>query len=177
MCKRKDPMTGKLLLAAFFLVTAVLPMTAAAENSRPALTGEVAYSEPVAFDHDRNGTADEIQMWANFDVKPAVGKEGEPGYLPAEGTMRRYMKDINTGQPVIGFSMFSMLPDTPIGDPVPVSDITLTGNTMSFFVGDLRYQIIDGGQGYQHDRITVNDGLNDYPLTLFDGDLTISGSR
>jgi len=116
-------------------------------------------------------------MWANFDVKPAVGKEGEPGYLPAEGTMRRYMKDIHTGQPILGFSMFNMLPDTPIGEPVQVTGITLSGNTMSFIVGDLHYQVTDGGQGYEHDSITVNDGLNDYPVTLFDGDLTISGSR
>ncbi len=177
MLKKKSPITGRLMLAAFFLAGAVLPMTAAAKNSRHALTGEVAYAEPVAFDYDRNGTADEIQMWANFDVKTAVGKEGEPGYLPAEGTMRRYMKDIKTGQPIVGFSMFNMLPDTPIGEPVPVSDITLSGKTMSFIVGDLHYQVTDGGQGYEHDSITVNDGLNDYPVTLFAGDLTISGSR
>ena len=177
MLKKKSAMNGRLLLVAFFFVGVVLPMPLAAENSRPALTGEVAYAEPVAFDYDRNGTADEIQMWANFDVKPAVGKEGEPGYLPAEGTMRRYMKDIHTGQPILGFSMFNMLPDTPIGEPVQVTGITLSGNTMSFIVGDLHYQVTDGGQGYEHDSITVNDGLNDYPVTLFDGDLTISGSR
>jgi hypothetical protein len=46
---------------------------------------------------------------------------------------------------------------------------------MSFNVGPMRYTITDGGKGYQHDSITVNDGLNDYPVTLFDGDLTISG--
>ncbi len=176
MRNKISPVQGRLLLAAFFLVGAALPITAAAAGSRPALTGEVAYAEPVAFDYNRNGTADEIQMWAQFDVKPAVGKEGEPGYLPEEGTMRRYFKDIHTGQPVIGFSMFNMLPDTPLGEPVPVTGITLSGTTMSFIVGDLHYQVIDGGKGYQHDSITVNDGLNDYPVTLFDGDVMISGS-
>jgi hypothetical protein len=91
--------------------------------------------------------------------------------------MHRYLQDIKTGQPVIGFSMFNMLPDTPIGEPVPVTDISLTDKTMSFNVGPMRYKITDGGEGYQHDSITVNDGLNDYPVTLFDGDLTITDGR
>jgi hypothetical protein len=168
---------NELLLSACCLAGAVLPISAAAENNRPALTGEVAYAEPVAFDYNRNGKADMIQMWASFDVKPAVGKEGDAGYLPEAGTMRRFLQDIKTGQPVIGFSMFNMLPDTPIGEPVPVSDITLSGKTMSFNVGPMRYKVTDGGEGYQQDSITVNDGLNDYPVTLFDGDLTTSGGQ
>jgi hypothetical protein len=175
MFKKITVRNGLLMLSVFSLVGAVLPMSAAAEQSRPVLTGKAAYAEPVAFDYNRDGKADMIQMWASFDVKPAVGKEGDTGYLPEEGTMRRYLQDIKTGQPVIGFSMFNMLPDTPIGEPVPVSDITLTGKTMSFNVGSMRYKVTDGGKGYQHDSITVNDGLNDYPVTLFDGDLTITG--
>jgi hypothetical protein len=177
MFKKKTVRNGLLLLSALCYVGAVQPMSAAAEKNRPALTGKIAYAEPVAFDYNRDGSADIIQMWASFDVKPAVGKESDEGYLPEEGTMRRYLQDIKTGQPVIGFSMFNMLPDTPIGEPVPVTDSTLSGTTMSFTVGNLLYQVTDGGKGFQHDSITVNDGLNDYPVTLFDGDLTITGGR
>jgi len=176
MFNRKTVRNG-LLLSACCLAGAVLSISAAAENNRPALTGKAAYAEPVAFDYNRDGKADMIQMWVSFDVKPAVGKEGDAGYLPEEGSMRRYLQDIKTGQPVIGFSMFNMLPDTPIGEPVPVTDISLTNKTMSFNVGSMRYKITDGGEGYQHDSITVNDGLNDYPVTLFDGDLTITDGR
>jgi len=177
MFNKKIVRNGLLLLSALCYVGAVLPMSAVAERSRPALAGKIAYAEPVAFDYNRDGKADMIQMWASFDVKPAVGKDGDDGYLPEEGTMRRYLQDIKTEQPVIGFSMFNMLPDTPIGEPVPVSDITLSGKTMSFNVGPMRYQVTDGGKGYQHDAITVNDGLNDYPVTLFDGNLTITGGQ
>jgi hypothetical protein len=174
MFKNRIVSDGLLMLSALCLASAVLPMDADAEKNRPALTGEIAYAEPVAFDYHRNGKASLIQMWASFDVKPAVGKESDPGYLPEVGTMRRYLKDIETGQPVLGYSMFNMLPDTPIGEPVPVSEVILTDITMSFSVGPMRYPITDGGKGYQHDFITVNDGLNDYPVTLFDGDLTIT---
>ncbi len=177
MFKKKTVRNCLLLLSGLCLTAAALPMVAAAEKSRPALTGEVAYAEPVAFDYNRNGKANMIQMWASFDVKPAVGKEGDDGYLPEEGSMRRYLQDIKTGQPVIGYSMFNMLPDTPIGEPVPVTDISLTDKTMSFNVGPMRYQVTDGGKGYQHDFLTVNDGLNDYPVTLFDGDLIITGGQ
>ena len=177
MLKKKTAVNGLFVLSAFFLAATALPASAAAEQSRPALTGEVAYAEPVAFDYDRNGKANDIQMWANFDVKPAVGKKGEAGFLPAEGSMRRYLKDVHTGQPIVGYNMFNMLPSTPIGEPVPASDIALSGKTMSFTVGDMHFQVTDGGTGYQHDSITVNDGLNDYPVTLFDGDLTITGGQ
>jgi len=44
----------------------------AANADRPALVGEVAYSEPVMFDYNRDGRPKRIQLWASFDIKPAV---------------------------------------------------------------------------------------------------------
>lgn len=143
-------------------------------TASPVLSGSVAYAEPVRYDYDRDGILNQVQMWATFEIKPAVGTRGKPGYQPEEGFVRRYLKDIDTGQPVAGYSMHTMLPDTPLGQPIPVSEVSLSGHTMTFTVENYRYTVTDGGPGYEHDSIKVDDGLDQYPVTLFDGDLTIS---
>ena len=90
--------------------------------------------------------------------------------------MRRYMKDIALGVPVIGYNQFIMLPDNPIGDKVPASEIKLTGNIATFMSGGLHYTVVDGGEGLANDSIVVNDGIRKHPVSLFDGDITISNT-
>lgn len=145
----------------------------AAGKDRPRLVGEVAYSEPMLFDYDRDGHASQVQFWLALDIKPALGNKGEPGYKPEEGTVRRYLKDIEKGTPVIGYNQFMMVPDNPLGEPVHVSDIQISGNTVVFSIENSRITVTDNGPGFANDSISVNDGIRDYPVTLYDGDLNI----
>ncbi len=173
--KQKATLWGVLMFLVFSLSCTGSPLLAA-ENDRPTMRGEVAYGEPVKFDYNQDGTLKDIQLWASFELKPAVGKDGEPGYLPEEGYVRRYMKDLALGAPVIGYSQFNMLPDNPLGDEVPATDIQLSGNTATFIAG-LHYTIVDGGEGLTNDSITANDGIRQYPVRLLDGDITINNLR
>jgi len=157
----------------FFCLIAPLPLFAN-EDNRPTLSGEVAYGEPIKFDYDQDGSLNEIQIWATLEIKPAKGKKGTPGHLPEEGYVRRYMKDLALGAPVIGYSQFNMLPDNRLGDKVPASEIKLTGNTATFMSGGLHYTIVDGGPGISGDTIRIDDGIRQYPVSLFDGNITIS---
>jgi len=145
----------------------------AAKDDRPRLVGEVAYSEPMLFDYNRDGQAKKVQLWLSLDIRPARGKQGEAGYLKEEGTVRRYMKDIEKGTPVIGYDQFMMIPDNPLGKAVEVRDIQISGNTAVFTLGTSRITVTDNGPGFAHDSITVNDGIRDYPMSLFAGDLKI----
>jgi len=149
----------------------------AADSERPTMRGDVAYAEPVKFDYNQDGTLKTVQLWASFEVKPAVGKEGEPGYLPEEGYIRRYMKDLALGAPVIGYSQFNMLPDSPLGERVPAVDIQLTGDRAIFRCGGLLYTIVNGGEGVVHDSITVNNGVREYPVHLLDGYITVDDGK
>jgi hypothetical protein len=36
---------------------------------------------------------------------------------------------------------------------------------------------IEGGEGLTNDSITANDGIREYPVHLFDGDITLSNLR
>lgn len=158
----------------FFLLMLWPFSLVAAEDDRPRLVGEVAYSEPMLFDYDRNGQSSHVQFWLALDIRPARGKEGESGYMPEEGTLRRYMKDMEKGVPVMGYNQFMMVPDNPIGEAVEVHDIEFSGKTASFTSGSFRVTVKDNGTGYARDSITVNDGIREYPVSLFDGDLKIT---
>ncbi len=162
------------ILTIFFAVTGLAVPVLAADAGRPTLRGSVAYAEPMKFDYDKGGTMNDIQLWADFEIQPAVGKEGEPGYLPEVGYLRRHMIDLALNAPVIGYSNFNMLPDNPLGDKVPASDITISDNTATFTLNDTKFTMVDGGQGLKHDSITVNDGIREYPVSLFGGDIVIS---
>jgi hypothetical protein len=155
-------------------VTGLAVPVLAADGARPTLSGSVAYAEPMRFDYDKDGIINDVQLWSDFDIKPAVGKEGDPGYVPKEGYLRRYMKDLALNAPVIGYNNFNMLPDNPLGDKVPVSNITISGNTATFTVNDAKFTLVDGGRGFEHDSITVNDGIREYSVSLFAGDIVIS---
>ena len=84
--------------------------------------------------------------------------------------MRRFMKDIEQGAPVTGYNQFNMLPHNPLGKAVPVIDITLSGKTVTFTSGGLRFTVTDNGPGFANDLIIVNDGIRDDPISLFDGE-------
>jgi len=163
----------RILIIALAFAGLTVPVLAA-DASRPTLSGSVAYAEPMQFDYDKDGTTNDVQLWSDFEIQPAVGKEGEPGYLPEVGYLRRYMKDLALNAPVIGYSNFNMLPDNPLGDKVPVNAITISGSTATFTAGDAVFTMVDGGQGFERDSIIVNDGIREYPVSLFGGDIVIS---
>ena len=145
----------------------------AAGDERPQLVGEVAYSEPLVFDYDQDGKPNKIQLWVSVDVKPALGEKGQPDYRQEGGTLRRYMKDIELGVPAIGYNQFMMLPDNPLGESVDVSDISISGNRATFSSLKMLITVTDNGPGFENDSIVLYDGLREYPVSLFDGDLKI----
>ena len=170
-------MTRKSTLSLLSFLLLVWPIQGiAADDERPQLTGEVAYSEPLIFDYDRDERPNKVQLWVSVDVKPAAGEKGEPGYRQEEGFLRRYMKDIEKGIPIIGYSQFMMLPDNPLGEAVEVSKITISGNTATFTSLKVHITVTDNGPGYTKDSIVINDGIREYPVSLFDGDLKIVNS-
>ena len=40
----------------------------------------------------------------------------------------------------------------------------------------LHYTVVDGGDGLENDAIVVNDGIRQYPVRLFNGDITLTNS-
>jgi len=63
--------------------------------------------------------------------------------LAEEGSIRKFMKDLEPGAPVIDYDQFNMLPRNPLGEAVPVNDIAISGNTATFTSGGLRFTVTD----------------------------------
>lgn len=175
--KQKNALCCVAVFFIFFCTLCLTQSVTAGDNDRPVLSGDVAYGEPIKFDYNQDGTLKEVQLWMTLHIVAAVGKKGEPGYLPEKGYIRRYLKDLALGVPVIGYSQFNMLPGTPLGDEVAASEITLSGNRMTFIFGGLHCTVVDGGEGLASDSIIINDGIREYPVRLLDGDITISTGK
>jgi hypothetical protein len=126
---------------------------------------DVAYAEPMQFDYDRDGKMNEVQMWATVRIYRT-----DKGY---EGYLRRYMKDIHSGEPVLGYADINMLPDRPYGEEIPVTEVQHKGRTVLFKAGSKSYILVDGGEGYENDTVIANDGNRDYLVELYDGDVKV----
>jgi hypothetical protein len=145
----------------------LMPFTVAArEKKERIVTAEIAYAKPMQFDYDRDGRQNNIQMWAEIVIDRSA--KGYTGYL------RRYMKDIDTGKAAIGYDDINMLPDRPYGKKIPVSEVKKSGRIVSFKAGPGYYTLSDGGSGYKNDKASVNDGIREYGIELYDGDINIS---
>ncbi len=145
----------------------------AGAGADPLLRLSVACSEPFAWDYDGDGNFNQVQLWFDVEIQPAVGKKNTPGYRPATGTMRRYLKDQIRGNPVAGYGK-QLVADAPRGKPVKVDAVEISGRTVSFAAGGNRYTATDGGPGCKHDALAVNNGFADYPMPLFAGDITVA---
>jgi hypothetical protein len=56
-----------------------------------------------------------------------------------------------------------------------MSNISIQGNTARFEANGLQWTIVDGGEGYEQDKVTVDDGVRKREPRLYGGDLRIQG--
>jgi len=126
---------------------------------------KIAYAKPMEFDYDKDGKQNRIQMWANVIIKKSAEKYS--------GYFNRFMQDIDTQKAVLGYADINMLPNKPYGEKLPVSEVEIHGKTVLFKAGSKYYILIDGGEGYKNDTAIVNDGIRDYMVKLYGGDISI----
>ncbi len=142
------------------------------------IRGAVAYSDAVLYDYTGDGKKSRVRFWLEFDGHSAIGKPGEPGYKPAGGTMRYLLKDDADGTKVVKWRGGLDMQGTPKDTPFPMTDIEFDGKTARFEAFGVRWTVVDGGDGYQHDKIVVNDGFRTTePLKLYAGNLWVGPAK
>jgi hypothetical protein len=139
----------------------------------PQLRGGVAYTGVHRFDYNKDGTRNRVQFYLIFEARPAVGKEGEPGYLPEAGTMRYRVYDLDTGAQVDSWNMGFNMGFPPADRPYPLSNIAIHGNTATFEANAMSWTIVDGGEGYEKDVVEIGDGVRKRAMKLHGGDLRV----
>jgi hypothetical protein len=129
----------------------------------------------MRFDYDRTGEVNNVQFWAEVNGRPAIGEPGDPGYQPEEGLVTVYLLDVDSGEKVQSWLEFSMA--IAPRNPAAMSNISIEGNTARFEANGLKWTIVDGGEGYEHDRVIVDDGVRQREPRLYGGDLRVQGQR
>lgn len=134
----------------------------------------MAYTEIVRFDYTKDGIRNPVQFWLEFKGRTAVGKQGEPGYQPAEGSVWYYLYDVEKKQKVTNWLMgFNMMEEPPPSGPYPMTNLTITGHTARFEAFTMKWVVVDGGEGHSRDRVTVDDGFRPRDMRMYDGDVRV----
>ena len=86
---------------------------------------ELAYTEVIAFDYDRDGTRDRVQFWLIIEAHPASGEPGTAGAVPESGSVRYFVYDVERKRRIddwlMGFNMGFPSPASPTPSPTPAS--------------------------------------------------------
>lgn len=139
----------------------------------PELRGGVAYTGVHRFDYNKDGNKNRVQFFLIFKARPAVGKKGEPGYQPEEGSLSYRVYDLDTGKQVDswtnGFNMGFPASDR----PYPLTDIVIDGKTAKFEGMGLSWTIVDGGEGWEKDTVETDDGVRRRTMRTYEGDLKV----
>jgi hypothetical protein len=151
---------------------------AAAAEPPHGISGAVAYTEVMRFDYTKDGIRNQVQFWLEFKGRPAVGKTGDPDFKPEEGAIYYYLYDIEKKEKVGNWLMgFSMMEGPPPSGPYPMSNLVIEGNTARFEAFDMKWTIVDGGEGYAKDRVMIDDGFRPRDMKIYNGDLRIGPAQ
>jgi hypothetical protein len=159
--------------AALALAGALAFASPALAADAPELRGGVAYTGVHRFDYNKDGNRNRVQFFLIFRARPAVGKKGEPGYLPEEGSLSYRVYDLDTGKQVDswtnGFNMGFPSSDR----PYPLTDIAIEGKTATFEGMGMKWTIVDGGEGWEKDTVETDDGVRKRAMRTYAGDLKV----
>lgn len=163
---------GALLVSATVGVLTAQDVRPAA--SAPSVSGELAFSETLVFDYDRDGTQNRVQFWIAFEGRPAPG---EPSPRVESGTLRYYVLDLESGQLVdnwmIGFNMTMGGGFPRAGESYPLTNVRITGKKAQFDLAGTSFTIVDGGDSFKEDTIEVSDHNGVREARFYGGDVRV----
>jgi hypothetical protein len=156
------------------LIVLLSMLTAASAAERMEITGAVAYTDVLRYDYTGDGKRNRVQLWMEFSGRPAIGAPGDPGYQPESGSIRYYLQDADTGTKVMKWRQGLDMAGAPKDAPLPMTNIRIAGNTARFEAFGMKWTITDGGEGYEKDKIVVDDGYKTLETKkLYGGDVRI----
>jgi hypothetical protein len=168
-----------LLFLSAVLVTGAVTGLAAADTWPPppaSIRGELAFSEIIAFDYNRDGTPDRVQFWIELKGQPALGAPGQIGAQQESGSVSYFVLDVERQERIndwlLGFNMAGGFPVA--GQPYPLTNIRINGRTAQFELQGSSWTITDGGDGWERDTIEIETGGRKREGKFYGGDVTVT---
>jgi len=150
--------------------------TSAAALPPASITGQLAFSDTIIFDYNRDGTPDRVQFWIELEGLQAIGTPGEPGARAESGSVRYFVFDVERQQRIdnwlLGFNMSEGFPVA--GQPYPITDISITGRTAQFKLTGSSWTIADNGDTWDKDAIVIETGGRKRQGRFYGGDVTVT---
>lgn len=138
------------------------------------ITGAVAYTDEFQFDYTKDGVRKRVQFWLQFTGSPSLGNLEDATHKPESGAVYYYLVDLDNKKKVDNWLMgFSMMEEPPPSGPYPMTNIQVQGNTAKFTAFGMNWTVVDGGEGFRADTVTVDDGFTTRKMKLFAGDLRV----
>ena len=137
------------------------------------LSGSFAVTEVVRFDYTRDGHRNRVQFWMDVHGRPASGAPGSADHRAEEGFLKYYMFDVDRGVKVFEWTIPLDMGGPPPDRVYPMANIVIEGNTARFEAVNLRWTIVDGGEGIANDTVTIDDGFRTRSKTFYAGDLKV----
>lgn len=129
--------------------------------------GKIAYSLPMTFDYDKDGTANNIVMGAHLFIKKT--KDGK-----YKGFLERGLYDIDKKISISWYLQRALLQQAPMVRDITVKNVEQNGTTIKFDIENARFTVIDGGKGHVRDKVVVDDHIKEPKIVkLYDGDIEV----
>jgi hypothetical protein len=143
------------------------------------IKGELAFSETITFDYDRDGTPDRVQFWIELQGKPATGEPGAIGAEEESGSVSYFVLDLERNERIddwlLGFNMAGGGGGFPVaGQPYPLTNIRIDGRTATFELQGSKWTITDGGDSWDKDTIEIESGGRKREGKFYGGNVTVT---
>jgi hypothetical protein len=172
-----------MLPVSMLLTLVTLGSSAAAEapgaaTAPPAasISGQLAFSDTIVFDYNRDGTPDRVQFWIELQGLQAIGTAADPGARAESGSVSYFVFDVERQQRIdnwlLGFNMGGGFPVA--GEPYPITDISITGRTAQFKLTGSTWTITDNGDTWEKDSIEIETGGRRRQGRFYGGNVTVT---
>lgn len=138
------------------------------------VSGELAFSEAILFDYDRDGSQDRVQFWIEFEARPAPG---DPSPKVESGSLKYFVFDLEEQRRIddwmLGFNM-TMGGDFPrAGESYPLTNVRITGRQAQFDLGGTSFTVVDRGDSWKDDTFEVRDASGVRKGRFYGGDVRV----
>lgn len=161
----------------FWIAAAMAGLLAVTAHGSPTpiVKGELAFSETIAFDYDRDGTPDRVQFWVEFEGQPALAETGDGEPAEETGWASYFVLDVERQERIddwlLGFNMGGGFPVA--GEKYPLSNIRIEGRTAWFDLNGSTWRLSDRGEGLDQDSIRIDTGGRVREGRFFAGNITV----
>jgi hypothetical protein len=169
--------TAITVTATFVLVAGMVGISLAQDAplpSGPSVSGELAFSDAIVFDYDRDGAQERVQFWIEFEARPAPG---EPSPEVAGGSLTYFVFDLDSEQRVddwlLGFNMTMGGGFPRAGESYPLTNVRIEGKKAQFDLAGTSFTIIDRGDSWEDDSIEVRDHNGTRSARFYGGDVRV----